>query len=78
VKIDLVMVVDAVAAAGIDELTVAAVGRKTTDIFDEQKRSFGNFLFDNQRRFLAVFRVRTWREEVRFHAGERPAAAERD
>jgi hypothetical protein len=44
VKIDLVMVVDAITAAGIDQLAVTADAWKTADIFHEGERTLGDFL----------------------------------
>jgi cell division protease FtsH len=42
VKIDLMVVVDAIAAAGIDQLTITAVAREVADIFDKEKPALCN------------------------------------
>ena len=61
-KVDLVMVVDAVAATGIDQLAAAAVAREVADIFDEEKGALGDFLFEDQGRLVGELRIRQRRE----------------
>src|SRR5713101_1493403 len=74
VKIDLLIVVDAVACAGIEQLIIAATGRESADIFGEQKGALGDLLFDHESRLIGKLDGRCGRKEIRFHAGKCPAA----
>ena len=76
VKIDLLIFVDAVASAGIEQLIIAAIGRESGDIFGEQKGALGDLLFNHEGRLIGKLAGRCGRKEIRFHAGKCPAAAE--
>jgi hypothetical protein len=47
-KIDLLVVGDSVAAAGIEQVTGAAMDRIVADILNKQERVFGDFLLDDK------------------------------
>jgi hypothetical protein len=68
-EVDLLVVRDAIAATGIEQVTVAAMYRIVTDILDKQERAFGDFPLDNKTRLIAVLgQLARWREEICFHA----------
>ena len=60
-EVDLLVVGDAIAAAGIEQVTVAAVYRIVTDILDKQERAFGDFPLANKSRLIAVTPTETAR-----------------
>jgi hypothetical protein len=58
VEIDLLVVVDAITTAGIDQLAAAAVAaREVADIFDEEKRALGELLLQDQCRLVGELRI---------------------
>jgi len=55
VKIDLLGIGDAIAAAGVEKLPGSAVKREVADIFNEHEGTFAELLFDHESRLVGVF-----------------------
>src|SRR6516165_10684273 len=75
VKVDLMIVVDTITGAGIEQLARAAARWKAHNIFDEDKGALSDLLLDHQSRLIDEFNGGIGSEEICFHAGECPATA---